>query len=95
MLTFSLLSLLLGMVLGQRFKVLVLLPTIMLILLTAGVTALVGPDRWSPGPIAVAAVAALQVGYVAGYGIHRLNPARTGTRSLAFGLSRPEQRSAL
>ena len=96
MLTYALLSLLVGMLLGQRFKVLALVPAVAIILLATGVAAIAGPDHWSPGPIAVAAVATLQIGYVLGCSIHRLiAAARTSRlRTFSFDASSQERHGA-
>ena len=73
MIAYVVLTLLIGMVLGQRFKVVVLMPTIALVL---AVTICVGIARAdAPFYVAVltaAAIAAVQVGYVAGIGIRYL-----------------------
>jgi hypothetical protein len=96
MFTIVLLCLLVGLVLGHRFKVLVLVPATAMILLAAGVTAIVNPHHWSLAVIAVAAAAALQVGYVAGYGIHRiLTVAPQRRMPLSLSPSQPEQRNAV
>jgi hypothetical protein len=76
--TFALISLLVGMVLGQRFKVLVLLPTIAVAVLVTTGTGLVHADSgWSIVMMAAATAASLQVGYLAGVTIrHMLAVAR-------------------
>jgi hypothetical protein len=66
-------SFLVGMVLGQRFKVLILLPAI-----TLAVLAVIGgglaraEPTWSIVLIAIGAAVALQVGYLVGTGIRSL-----------------------
>jgi len=85
--TIVLLSLLMGMLLGQRFKVLVLVPTIGLSII---VTTLVGiAGGASSGEVVLASIAVgtgLQIGYLAGTFVrHLLTPTgstRLGTPSL-------------
>jgi hypothetical protein len=74
-----LISLLLGMVLGQRFKVLVLLPAMVFLLLVAIGVGMANAQGLGPTALmAVGALASLQVGYLAGVGVRYL---LTGTRS--------------
>lgn len=94
MLTFVLISLLLGMVLGHHFKVLVLLPAIAIVMLALICTQIAGADRWQT---AIAASVVLQLGYMAGYGIRRITAAARARRRRAYSVSRSqlEQRGAL
>ena len=82
--TFLMISTLLGLVLGQRYKVLVLVPSIAFVLLVAigmGITRTEGPG--SSVIMAVGAVACVQIGYFAGVGIrYLLAVARTGKTRL-------------
>jgi hypothetical protein len=93
--TFGLISLLAGMVLGQRFKVLVVVPAIAAWLLVAigyGIA-----SDGGPGPtmlLAALAVASLQIGYLSGVAIrYTLSAARaSGLRSTS--VSQPTRRAA-
>jgi hypothetical protein len=70
LIAFALVSSLVGMVLGQRFKVLVLLPAMAISLLLAIGTGLAHGERVGPIMLlAVAALASLQIGYLAGVGV--------------------------
>ena|ERR1700722_10786052 len=91
MLTFVLISLLLGMVLGQRFKVLVLLPAMVIALLASTIAEIAGTDHWRTLLISATAVVALQAGYLTGYGIRRaiLAPRMNRLRGSFIGYSRP------
>ena len=63
-------SLVLGVALGQRFKVLVLLPAIALILVIAMAAAIAGVDAlWELAAMTAATIVGLQVGYVIGIGV--------------------------
>jgi hypothetical protein len=65
--TFAIFSLLAGLVLGHRFRVLVLLPAIALALLGAvGAGTAHADGIWWTALMAAAAVAALQIGYLIG-----------------------------
>jgi hypothetical protein len=66
-LTFALISLLLGMVLGQRFKVLALVPIIAVWLLVATGVGIVRYGELGPTLLLAAlAVASVQIGYLTG-----------------------------
>jgi hypothetical protein len=97
MLTFVLISLLVGMLLGHRFKVLVLLPAMGIVLLAMISAQIAGADRWQTALMAIAASVVLQLGYMAGYGIRRLTAAARASRRRGFSVSRsqPEQRGAI
>ena len=97
MITFVLISLLVGMVLGHRFKVLVLLPAIALALAAMIGAQIAGANHWSTVFTAVAGVVVLQLGYVAGYGIRRLVAATRASRRRTLSVNRPqpERRGAL
>jgi hypothetical protein len=70
MLMFAILSLLLGLVLGQRFKVLILIPVIIITLVFAVVAGLARADKaWTVGLTAAVAIAGLQIGYLLGVGV--------------------------
>jgi hypothetical protein len=90
--TFTLISLLLGMVLGQRFKVLALVPVIAVWLPVATGTGIARYGEFGPTLLLAAlAVAALQIGYLAGVVIrYSLVAARTsGLRSASLHASQP------
>jgi hypothetical protein len=95
--TFGLINLLAGMVLGQRFKVLALVPAIAVSLLVA-IGAGIAHSR-GPGPtilLAALAVASLQIGYLAGLGIrYALASARaSGLRTASLHGPEPVRRAA-
>ena len=91
-----LISLLLGMVLGQRFKVLALLPAMAFLLLVAigaGMAGAQGP--WPTALMTVGALASLQFGYLAGVSVrYLLAGTRSGKRLTVNVGSRPVGRSA-
>jgi hypothetical protein len=82
--TSLMISTLLGLVLGQRYKVLVLVPAIAFVLLVAiGVGITRTEDLGSSVVMAVAAVACVQIGYFAGVGVrYFLAVARTAKTRL-------------
>ena len=91
-----LLSLLTGMVLGLRFKVLVLVPAIACVLVAAlGIGIARGAAFW-PAVIGLAGVASVQIGYLAGVGIrHLLAAARmSGLRNASVAGPQPVRRTA-
>ncbi len=97
MLTSTLISLMVGMVLGQRFKVPVLLPAAALALLaTIGDEAARGEGFWPTVLSAAVVVASLQLGYLAGVGIrHFLIVARASRlRTAVVAKSQPVRRAA-
>ena len=70
MLLLGIFTLLAGMVLGQRFKVLTLVPAGLLILLFAiSAGAALGETSWQIGLNAVIAIVCIQLGYLFGLGI--------------------------
>jgi uncharacterized membrane protein YqgA involved in biofilm formation len=70
MLTATLIGLLAGMVLAQRFKVLVLLPIILAVLVVAiGVASARPQATWTTGQTVFLIVMGLQIGYLFGIGI--------------------------
>jgi hypothetical protein len=96
MLTSVLISLLVGMVLGHRFKVLVLLPAITIVLLAMISAQIAGADGWQTAWTATAASVVLQLGYMVGYGIRRFTVAARASRRRAFSVrSLPDQHGAL
>jgi len=82
------LSLTAGMVLGQRFKVLILLPATGLAIIAAtGAGMAHGDHGWSIVLLAIAVTVALQIGYLIGTGIRSLLAA--GRASRVHGTSVP------
>ena len=78
-------SLLVGLLLGQRFKVLILLPAIALILMLTIGTGIVRPDAlWAIVVMAVGTVASLQIGYLVGIAIRRC-PGQPSARHCVSG----------
>jgi hypothetical protein len=95
--TFGLISLLAGMVLGQRFKVLAVVPAIAAWLLVAigfGIAHSEGLGRTVL--LAALAVASLQIGYLVGVAIrYSLAAARTsGLRTASVHASQPTRHAA-
>src|SRR5437764_1023799 len=75
--TLVLVGLLAGMALGQRFKVPVLAPAFVLVSMVAiGYGVAHGYAAWQSLPMAGAAIASLQIGYLAGIGIRSVISAR-------------------
>jgi hypothetical protein len=90
MITLATVSLLVGMVLGQRFKVLVLLPAIGFALLLAIGGGIVRADSaWWIVLMAAAAATALQIGYIIGVGIRHVLVAKSPAASLGSSARRP------
>jgi hypothetical protein len=78
---FIVISLLFGMALGQRFKVLVLVPAIALTLVLTIGTGIGHADALGAiVAMAVATIASLQVGYLSGTGIRHLVVAARASR---------------
>jgi len=87
MMTLALISLLAGMVLGQRFKVLILIPATALALVFATGTGIVRADTvWSIVLMATAAAASLQIGYLVGVAIRHVLVAGRASRLRAASL---------
>jgi hypothetical protein len=84
--TLLIISLLMGMVLGQRFKVLVLVPAMVFVLLVAiGEGTARAEGLWPTALLAMVAIASLQIGYLAGTGIRYLHvAARTNRHRTGF-----------
>lgn len=81
--TLALLSLLTGMTLGMRFKILVLLPAIACVLPIAITVSLIeGGSAWSMFLAVVMPIVGVQLGYLAGIGIrHFLALARLSRKT--------------
>jgi hypothetical protein len=93
----AIISLLVGMVLGQRFRVLVLLPTIaIVVLVTVGAGLVQADSGWSIVLMAAATAASLQIGYLAGIAIRHIMVVARASRSPAASLrgSAPARRPA-
>jgi hypothetical protein len=89
MLISLILSLIAGMVLGQRFKVLILPPAIVLAIIAATAAGIVRGDHgWSIVLLAVAVTVVLQIGYLIGTGIHSFVAAGRAYRR-RYGTSLP------
>ena len=81
------LAVLIGMVLGQRFKVLILFPAILLVLLLAAAVAIVGTrPLWSVALNAAMVLIGLQVGYFLGIAIYYV---KVGARPNRFAQPSP------
>jgi hypothetical protein len=88
--TLAMISLVVGMVLGQRFKVLVLLPAIALALVLAiGGGIVRAESAWWIVLVAAAAATSLQIGYLIGVGIRHALVAARASRSPVTSLTRP------
>jgi hypothetical protein len=88
MMTLAMVSLLVGMVLGQRFKVLVLMPTIAIALVFAIGAGMAHADTvWWIVLMAAAAATSLQIGYLIGIGIRYVLVAAQAGRSPVTSLT--------
>jgi hypothetical protein len=97
MMTLSMVSLLVGAALGQRFQVIVLAPAVAIALVLAigtGVTC--GDPGWSIVLMAVAVAASVQIGYLIGIGIFHVLAATltSGPSPLTFPTRSTSARSA-
>lgn len=95
MVTPALIGLLVGMLLAQRFKVLVLAPVILLTLIFAIGAGIARADAvWVAGSTAAVTIVGLQIGYLLGIGIrHLIVLARaTRLRTASLGSSLPTRR---
>jgi hypothetical protein len=82
MIILSMVSLLVGAVLGQHFKVMVLIPAIAVVLVLAVVTGVThAQTAWSIVIMAVAAATSLQIGYLLGIAIRHVLAAALSSRS--------------
>ena len=81
-----------GMVLGQRFKVLILMPAIALATLVAVATGIGRTEPfWSVLLAAALSVTGLQIGYLAGTGVRLLIAATRASRRRQAPLEQPLQ----
>ncbi len=87
MLTPAVVGLLIGMALGQRLRVLVLAPVILLIVMLAFVTAVLHLQNiWAITKTAVIAIVTLQTGYLVAIGIrHLVIPSQTSRLGSSSG----------
>jgi hypothetical protein len=97
MLFSALISLLIGIVLAQRFRVLILAPAFLLTLALAVGTGLARTDAaWSIGSTALVIIVGLQIGYLLGSGLRNvlvyIRAGRPGSTS--FTSSLPPHRPA-
>jgi len=84
----AILSLLVGMVLAQRFKVLILVPAISLTLVLMGGAVMVNPTGTSIAALtATVVIVGLQIGYVLGIAIRHLMVVARANRRRASGLA--------
>jgi len=91
----TLLGLLIGTILGQRFKALVLVPAVLLIVLLAICAGIVGTNpAWSVGACAAMALVGLQFGYLLGIGIRYLRVLARANRLAALRAGFPIHRDA-
>lgn len=82
MILLSMVSFLVGALLGQRFKVMVLMPAITIVLVLAvGTGVTLDYTAWSIVLTAAAASTSLQIGYLIGIGIHHVLMAALSSRS--------------
>ena len=88
MMTLAMISLLVGMVLGQRFKVLVLMPTIAIaLILVIGVGVARADTVWWIILSAIAVATSLQIGYLLGIGVRHALVAARASRSPAASVT--------
>lgn len=92
-----LISLLIGIVIGRRYSVLILAPAFMLTLVLAIGTGLARTDAaWSIGSTALVVIVGLQIGYLLGSGMLRVQAIIQASRpgSESFANSQPPHRPA-
>jgi hypothetical protein len=82
MITLSMISLLVGAALGQRFKVMVLVPVIAIVLVLVVATGVsLAQTAWAIVLMAVTAATCLQIGYFVGIAIHHVMSAASSQSS--------------
>jgi hypothetical protein len=85
MIVLSTVSLLVGALLGQRFKVMILMPATAIVLVIAIGTGITGNTHaytaWSIILMAGAAATSMQIGYLIGIGVHHVLAAALSSRS--------------
>jgi len=96
MITLSMISLLVGAGLGQRFKVMILMPAIAIVLVLAVATGIAqGQTAWSIVLIAATTATCLQIGYFVGIGIrHVLEAAISRSSSSPSSVKTPVRHAA-
>lgn len=95
MLTVSLISLLVGVALGQRFKVMVLMPAgAMGLALAIGTGIAHGQSAWSIVLTAATAATCMQIGYLAGIGVRHLQEVASSRRSPPLPSPTPARHAA-
>jgi hypothetical protein len=83
MISFSMISFLFGAALGQRFKVLVLVPAMAIVIMIAlGAGVMQAQSAWWIVLMAVSASTCLQFGYFAGIGVRQFLAAAPSTGAL-------------
>ena len=95
MITISMISFLAGVALGQRFKVMVLMPAVAIVLVLAvggGVTH--AQTFWSIFLTAVLAAVCLQIGYLSGIFVHHAHMAALSRRSSSLNSPKTTARHA-
>ena len=81
MMTLSMISFLVGAVLGQRFKIVVLIPAFAIVLVfVIGTGVVLTQAAWWIVLMAAAAVTCLQIGYFVGIGVHHVLAAALSRR---------------
>jgi hypothetical protein len=90
----SIISLLIGMVLAQRFKVLALVPAMAVVILLAIAAEFArGAGLWPTALMTVLAIVSVQIGYLAGLAVRSL-PASSRTSKLGTAFKAGAQRPA-
>jgi hypothetical protein len=78
----TMVSFLVGAVLGQHFRVMILMPAIVIVLIVAVVTGVTHAHAaWSIVLMAVASATSIQIGYLVGIGIRHLLAVAPSSRS--------------
>ncbi len=96
MLAAAVTSFLVGMVLAQRFKVLILAPVILLTFVLVIPAGIIHAQAWTAGLTCVLVICALQFGYFSGLGLRQMMVARRASRRRRASLTdtMPPLRSA-
>ena len=95
MMTLSMFSFLVGAVLGQRFKIIVLIPAFAILLSFAVGTGLAHAQTgWSIVLLAIAAAISLQTGYLFGIFVHHILTTASSKRSSSLTSTNPARHAA-
>jgi hypothetical protein len=95
MMTLSMISFLVGTVLGQRFKIVVLIPVFAIVLVFAvGTGIALAQTAWWVVLMATAAVTCLQIGYLFGIGVHHVLAAALSRKSSSLSPTTTSARPA-